>query len=214
MWSVSYHAPRTTSESYYVIFGLWNRVASIYLQFLHCRRDIQRLLNITLLEAWLHLLLGWTESTNMATGACWQDPIGLEMIQTIVKKIISTWTDGLHPVQLELVSAILSGQDIPHCTATGDGKSAAFTVPALVLLEYNAHPDAYPTGLPTRKRPVCVVITPTNGLANNIVRFLPFSHVAHSPLSRFSSCQNWMSLLSRAATKLWNTIVRFDKGTY
>ena len=85
----------------------------------------------------------------MATGARWQDPIGLEMIQTIVKKLIPTWMDGLHPVQLELVSAILDGQDILCCTATGDVKSAAFAVPALVLLEYNAHPDAYPTGLPT-----------------------------------------------------------------
>ena len=126
----------------------------------------------------------------MATGARWQDPIGLETIQTIVKKLIPTWMDGLHPVQLELVSAILDGQDILCCTATGDGKSAAFAVPALVLLEYNAHPDAYPAGLPTRKRPIGVVITPTKGLANNIVHFPPFSHVARSPLSRYLNCQN------------------------
>ena len=128
----------------------------------------------------------------MATGAHWQDPFGLETIQTIVKKIIPTWMDGLHPVQLELVSAILDGQDqdILCCTATCDGKSAAFAVPALVLLEYNAHSDAYPAGLPTRKRPIGVVITPAKGLANNIVHFLPFSHVARSPLSRFSNCQN------------------------
>ena len=169
-----------------VIFGLWNRVASIYLQCLHCRRDIQRLSNNILLKAWLHLRLGWIESTNMATGARWQDPIGLETIQTIVKK---TWTDGLHPVQLELVSGILDGQDILCC--------------ALVLLECNAHPDAYPAGLPTRKRPIGVVITPTKGLANNIVHFLPFSHVARSPLSRFLNCQNWTSPLSRTAMKLW-----------
>ena len=121
----------------------------------------------------------------MATGARWQDPIGLETIQTIVKNIIPTWMDGLHPVQLELVSTILDGQDILCCNATGDGKSAA-----LVLLEYNAHPDAYPAGLPTRKRPIGVVITPTKELANNIVHFLPFSHVARSPLSRFSNCQS------------------------
>ena len=126
----------------------------------------------------------------MATGAHWQDPIGLETIQTIVKKIIPTWTDGLHPVQLELVSAILDGQDILCCTATGDGKSAAFAVPALVLLEYNAHPDAYPAGLPTRKRPIGVVITPTKGLAINIVHFLPFCHVVCSLLSRVLNCQN------------------------
>ena len=98
--------------------------------------------------------------------------------------------DGLHPVHLELISAILDGQDIFCCTATGDGKSAAFAVPALVLLKYNAHPDAYPAGLPTRKRPIGVVITPTKGLANNIVHFLPFSYVARLPLFRFLNCQN------------------------
>ena len=77
-----------------------------------------------------------------------------------MKKVIPTWTDGLHPVQLELVSAVLDSRNILCCTATGDGKSAAFTIPGLVL-KYNAHLDAYPAGLPTRKRPISVVITPT-----------------------------------------------------
>jgi superfamily II DNA/RNA helicase len=80
----------------------------------------------------------------MATGARWQDPIGLVTINTIVKKLIPAWTDGLHPLQLELVSTILDGQDILCCTATGAGKSAAFAVSVLVLVEYNAYPDAYP----------------------------------------------------------------------
>jgi len=66
-----------------------------------------------------------------------------------VKMIIPTWRDGLHLVQLELVSSILYGQDILCCTATGDGKSAAFAIPHLILTEYNAHLDAYPAGLPT-----------------------------------------------------------------
>ena len=95
--------------------------------------------------------------------------------------------DGLHPVQLELVSEVLDGRNTLCCTATDDGKSAAFTIPGLVL-KYNAHPDTYPAGLPTRKRPIDVVITPTKGLATDIIRFLPFSHVACSPLSRFL---NW-----------------------
>ena len=58
---------------------------------------------------------------------------------------------------------------------------------------YNAHLDAYPAGLPTQKRPISVIITPTKGLASNIVHFLPFSHVAHSLLFRILNCQNWMS---------------------
>jgi superfamily II DNA/RNA helicase len=104
---------------------------------------------------------------------CWQDPVGLETINEIVKKIVPTWTNGLHPVQLEVVSGILDGKDILCCTATGDGKSAAFAIPCLVLLEYNKNPQAYPTGLPTRTAPIGIVITPTKGLANNIVSFYP-----------------------------------------
>jgi superfamily II DNA helicase RecQ len=118
-------------------------------------------LNIILLKTrFYHFLNGLSSysSTNMATGARWQDPNGLETINTIVKTLIPAWRDGLHPLQLELISTILDGQDILCCTATGAGKSAAFAIPGLVLNEYNAHPDAYPAGLPTRKRPIGVVM--------------------------------------------------------
>ena len=75
--------------------------------------------------------------------------------------------NGLHAVQL--VSAVLNGKDVLCCTATGDGKSAAFSVPTLVLLEYNKHLEVYVAGLPTQNRPIRVVITPAKGLADNIV---------------------------------------------
>ena len=84
----------------------------------------------------------------MATGARWQDPIGLDTINTVVKTLIPAWSAHYS------ISTILDGQDILCCTATGAGKSAAFAIPGLVLKEYNAHPDAYPAGLPTRKRPI------------------------------------------------------------
>ena len=67
----------------------------------------------------------------MATGARWQDPssIGLEtIVNTIMKTLIPAWSDGLHSLQLELISTILDGQDILCCTATGAGKSAAFAI--------------------------------------------------------------------------------------
>ena len=105
----------------------------------------------------------------MTSGPRWQDLIGLETITVIVKKVVPTWTNGLHAVQLELVSGILDGRDMLCCTATGGGKSAAFAIPCLVLLEYNKNPEAYPRGLPTRAKPIGVVITPTKGLANNTV---------------------------------------------
>jgi superfamily II DNA helicase RecQ len=100
---------------------------------------------------------------------CWQDPVGLETINTIVKKVIPLWTNGLHTVQLELISAILDGQDLLCCTATGDGKSEAFSISCLVLLEYNQHPESYLANQPTCLRSIGVVVTPTKGLASNIV---------------------------------------------
>ena len=127
----------------------------------------------------------------MAQGPRWQDPVGLETINTIVKKLIPTWTNGLHEVQLELVSTMLDREDVLCCTATGDGKSAAFSVPSIVLLEYNKHPEAYVAGLPSRKRPIGVIITPTKGLADNIVCLIEiFQCFTHEFGARFTSFQN------------------------
>ena len=128
---------------------------------------------------------------------------GLETINTIVKKLIPTWTNRLHEVQLDLVSAILDGNNVLCCTATGDGKSAAFSVRTLVLLEYNEHPEAYVAGLPTRKRPIGVVVTPTKDLADIIVRlFVNSRRSAHESGARFMNFQNSTSPHSRIAKKL------------
>ena len=104
------------------------------------------------------------------------------------------------------------------CTATGAGKAAAFAIPGLVLNEYNAHPDAYPAGFPTQKRPIGVVITPTKGLANNTVHFLPHFYLFYSQLSRFWNYQNLMSLRGfivlprnpERSTKGWDPFGRCD----
>ena len=116
----------------------------------------------------------------------------IHWINTIVRKLcIPNWMNGLHAIQLELVSAILDGKDLLCCTATGDGKSAAFSIPTLVLLEYNKHPDAYVAGLPTRRRLIGVVVTLTKGLVDNIVRlFAIFCRSAHEFRPRCTSFQN------------------------
>ena len=123
----------------------------------------------------------------MAQQPCWQNPEGLNTINTILRsrKPIPNWTNGLHAIQLELISVILDWKDLLCCTATGDGKLAAFSIPTLVLLEYNKHPDAYVAGLPTQRRPIGVVVTPTKGLADNIVR-LSSSGACASPRLIFS----------------------------
>lgn len=99
----------------------------------------------------------------------WRDPLGRDTLKKIVKKLIPDWANGLHAFQEDLICTILDGADIFCCTATGDGKSSAFSVPILAVLEYNQHPELYPAGLRTCMNPIGVVITPTKGLANNIV---------------------------------------------
>jgi DEAD/DEAH box helicase len=99
----------------------------------------------------------------------WQDPQGQAVIKEIVKVKIPAWKDGLHLWQLELVSRILDGESALCNTATGDGKSAVFGVPLVVLLEMASNPSAYPD-LPYRAKPIGIVVTPTKGLAANIVR--------------------------------------------
>lgn len=61
----------------------------------------------------------------MAPALHWQDPISRKTLNIIVKKLIPAWKDGLRPVQEDLVSPMLDGDDVLCYTATGDGKSAA-----------------------------------------------------------------------------------------
>ena len=92
---------------------------------------------------------------------------------------------------------ILDGRDLLCCTATGDGKSAAFAIPCLVLLEYNNNPEAYPRDLPTRAKSIGpgVVITPTKDLANNIVCSFN-SSIAHLlSWQTFQTERIWLILL-------------------
>ena len=80
-----------------------------------------------------------------------------------------------------------------------------FLVPTLVLpsLEYKKHPEAYIAGLPTQKRPIGVVVTPTKGLADNIVRlFVNSRRSAHEFGARFMNFRNSMSPHSHIAKKL------------
>lgn len=101
----------------------------------------------------------------------WSDPQGRQTITAIVQKLIQEWKDGLHAWQLKLVVRILDGKDILCCTATGDGKSALFAVSIVVLTEMARNPALYPD-LPVHAQcalPMGIVVTPTKGLAANIV---------------------------------------------
>ncbi|KAJ7207764.1 hypothetical protein B0H12DRAFT_1243083 [Mycena haematopus] len=88
----------------------------------------------------------------MAELATWRSPEGQETLKSIVAAKIPVWKDGLRERQVQPILHILDGQDVILCTATGDGKSALFT-------EFAG-------------KPVGVIITPTKGLARNIVETL------------------------------------------
>ncbi|KAK0434388.1 uncharacterized protein EV420DRAFT_416771 [Desarmillaria tabescens] len=107
----------------------------------------------------------------MASSYRWQHPHGLEILQGIVKRLVPSWKDGLTDIQALAVSRILGGEDVLLCTTTGSGKSASFAIPILVHQELSRNPTAYPR-FRCRKLPVGIVVTPTNGLAANIVCIL------------------------------------------
>ena len=129
MKSVVYHALRTMSENAYVKCRLWNCVVSILCP---CRSlSMWQLMHFYSIHIKLNILhLDWSgilyDDSMMARQPHWQDPEGLDVIKTIIKKLILNWMNGLHAVQLELVAAILDRKSVLCCTATGDEKSAVF----------------------------------------------------------------------------------------
>ncbi|THU79447.1 hypothetical protein K435DRAFT_810712 [Dendrothele bispora CBS 962.96] len=98
----------------------------------------------------------------------WKDKTRLETIKLIVQQCTS-FPNGLYSYQLPLIAKILDGEDVLCITATGDGKSALFAIPIVILREYNTNYHLYPQGLPTRAHPFGIMITPTKGLANTFV---------------------------------------------
>ncbi|KAJ7857845.1 hypothetical protein B0H14DRAFT_3085158 [Mycena olivaceomarginata] len=69
----------------------------------------------------------------MASRYRWNSEQGRHAVALAVKKCIPQWSNGLYPWQLEFIIRILDGKDAICCTATGDGKSALFAVPIIVL---------------------------------------------------------------------------------
>ncbi|KAJ7698085.1 hypothetical protein B0H17DRAFT_927709 [Mycena rosella] len=114
----------------------------------------------------------------MAPRYRWRDSKGRRTLKEIVKKLIPQWENGLYPAQSELITRVLDGEDVFCSMATGGGKSATFAVPIIVLREMARNPHLYPN-LPVRALPMGLVITPTKGLAANIVRCILCIFSAH-----------------------------------
>lgn len=91
----------------------------------------------------------------------WLDPKFLKALDTL-------WYTTPSPIQEQAIPEILSGKDVFWCAQTGTGKTAAFSLPMLQLLENQVyktslHPDKY-------KRPPIrgLILTPTRELAIQI----------------------------------------------
>ncbi|KAJ7630263.1 P-loop containing nucleoside triphosphate hydrolase protein, partial [Roridomyces roridus] len=104
----------------------------------------------------------------MAPQLRWCSPQGRQTITSSTLKLVPQWPNGLYPYQPDLVARILDGQDLLCVQQTGGGKSALFAIPILVSQEMNRNPHLYPN-LPMHALPQGVVVTPTKGLAANIV---------------------------------------------
>ncbi|KAJ7923691.1 hypothetical protein B0H13DRAFT_2400983 [Mycena leptocephala] len=130
----------------------------------------------------------------------WSDPQGDRTLTKIVKEQIPQWKNGLYPSQHNLVRRILDGQNILCCMATGGGKSALFAVPIIVLREMARNRHLYPD-LPSRALPQGIVVTPTKGLASNIVLEL-----GKLRIPAFAYCHETVTAARKAGRNLVNEI--------
>jgi ATP-dependent RNA helicase RhlE len=73
------------------------------------------------------------------------------------------------PIQEQAIPRVLAGRDVVGCAQTGTGKTAAFVLPILQLMEGKAAGGAAPaTGEGRRVSPHALVVTPTRELAGQI----------------------------------------------
>lgn len=100
----------------------------------------------------------------------------LNLIPPIMKAVEQAGYSTATEIQYQTIPHILQGNDVIGCAQTGTGKTAAFAIPILQLLQQKPA---------TRKGIRTLILTPTRELAiqidenfNTYGKFLPFSHLA------------------------------------
>jgi len=86
----------------------------------------------------------------------------LDLIEPIIKAVEKQGYKAPTPIQEQSIPLILKGKDILGCAQTGTGKTAAFSIPILQLLEQKK------TGTTKRRRIRGLIVTPTRELAIQI----------------------------------------------
>lgn len=89
----------------------------------------------------------------------------LKLIAPILQSIREAGYENPTPIQQQSIPIILEGHDLLGIAQTGTGKTAAFSLPILQLLETNKKPR-------TPKSPRALVLTPTRELAIQILQSL------------------------------------------
>ncbi|KDQ06623.1 hypothetical protein BOTBODRAFT_72546, partial [Botryobasidium botryosum FD-172 SS1] len=116
--------------------------------------------------------------------------------------------------QLICVAQVLDRKDIFAITATGDGKSALFYLPNLVLQYMRDHPkQEYPPlarGRVAPASPASIVICPLIGLEDNLVKGMQVygvRAVAINSASLFKACVQGEDLYKRAKGGEWDVVL-------
>jgi ATP-dependent RNA helicase RhlE len=98
----------------------------------------------------------------------------LGLSETLLRAVTEKGYTEPSPVQAEAIPAILAGKDVMAAAQTGTGKTAAFTLPILQLLQDG------PRAKPNRTR--ALILTPTRELAAQVEESVT-TYGAHLPLT-------------------------------
>src|ERR1700752_3450219 len=85
----------------------------------------------------------------------------LNLSAPLVKALMDKGYKEPTPIQQQSIPHILQGKDIFGCAQTGTGKTAAFALPILQLLEANKKPNQ-------RREIKALILAPTRELASQI----------------------------------------------
>ncbi|PBK83327.1 hypothetical protein ARMGADRAFT_945114, partial [Armillaria gallica] len=99
------------------------------------------------------------------------DTKGSDAVKLIVSQHITQWNKGLHDFQQEYIPYIFNNDNLLICMAMGDEKSSFVTVSILIYLRVHSNLNSY-KGFEAKKLLVRIIMTPTIGLAENIVHDL------------------------------------------
>ncbi len=85
----------------------------------------------------------------------------LKLIEPLIKALDKKGYETPSPIQQKAIPYILEGHDMFGCAQTGTGKTAAFALPILQLLEANKKPNS-------RREIKALILAPTRELASQI----------------------------------------------